>query len=63
MNKEEIYFYNALHVCNWSQYDFLSTLLLQAIHFASQSLWAVSVAYSGTQFVGGELLSIWPSGV
>lgn len=42
---------------------FPSTLLLQAIHLASQSLWAVSVAYSGPRFVGGELVSIWPSGV
>lgn len=59
----KIYFYNALHICNCSQYYFPSTLLLQAIHFASQSLRVVSVAYSGPQFVGGELVSIWPSGV
>lgn len=59
----KIYFYNALHICNCSQYYFPSTLLLQAIYFASHSLQAVSVAYSGPQFVGGELVSIWPSGV
>lgn len=59
----KIYFYNALHICNCRQYYFPFTLLLQAIHFASQSLRAVSVAYSGPQFVGGELVSIWPSGV
>lgn len=42
---------------------FHSTLLLQAVHLASQSLWVVSVAYSGPRLVGGELGSIWPSGV
>lgn len=34
----KIYFYNAFHICNSSQYDFPFALLLQAIHFASQSL-------------------------